>query len=170
MTRGSTWGKWDFHIHTPYSILNNQFGFDPFDSQDDYHEKQFDEYVKYLFNKAIENGVVAIGITDYFMIDGYKRIKEKYLDCPEKLEECFPDEEIRAKVKKIFVFPNIELRLNTFVGAKASSVNYHVIFSNEVSIMPQTDGMLLFYSPYSYTFGIRPVIEIVTTSLLPRMP
>ena len=39
-----------------------------------------------------------------------------------------------AKVKKIFVFPNIELRLNTFVGAKASSVNYHVIFSNEVSI------------------------------------
>ena len=134
MTRGSTWGKWDFHIHTPYSILNNQFGFDPFDSQDDYHEKQFDEYVKYLFNKAIENGIVAIGITDYFMIDGYKRIKEKYLDCPEKLEECFPDEEIRAKVKKIFVFPNIELRLNTFVGAKASSVNYHVIFSNEVSI------------------------------------
>ena len=78
-------GKWDFHIHTPYSILNNQFGFDSFDSQDDYHEKQFDEYVKYLFNKAIENGIVAIGITDYFMIDGYKRIKEKYLDCPEKL-------------------------------------------------------------------------------------
>ena len=133
-TIGSTWGKWDFHIHTPYSILNNQFGFDPFDSQDNYHEKQFDDYVKLLFEKAIENEIVAIGITDYFMIDGYKRIKEKYLDCPEKLEECFPDEEIRAKVKSIFVFPNIELRLNTFVGSKANSVNYHVIFSNEVSI------------------------------------
>ena len=134
MTKGSTWGKWDFHIHTPYSILNNQFGFDPFDPQDNYHEKQFDDYVKNLFHKAIENGIVAIGITDYFMIDGYKRIKEKYLDCPEKLEKCFPDEDIREKVKRILVFPNIELRLNTFVGSKASSVNYHVIFSNEVSI------------------------------------
>ena len=37
--------------------------------------------------------------------------------------------------------------------------------SNEVSIMPQTDGMLLFYSPYSYTFGIRPVIEISINEL-----
>ena len=30
---GSTWGKWDFHVHTPYSILNNQFGFNPFEPE-----------------------------------------------------------------------------------------------------------------------------------------
>lgn len=131
---GSTWGKWDFHVHTPYSILNNGYGFDPFDPEDNYHEKDFDEYVKTLFSKAIENEITAIGITDYFMIEGYKRIKEKYLDCPKKLEECFPDEEIRKKVKEIYVFPNVELRLKTFVGEGSDSVNYHVLFSDEVSI------------------------------------
>lgn len=27
---GSEWNKWDFHVHTPYSILNNNYGFDPY--------------------------------------------------------------------------------------------------------------------------------------------
>ena len=116
--RGSTWNKWDFHVHTPYSVLNNQFG--------------FDEYVKTLFLKAVENGVVAIGITDYFSIDGYKRIRQEYLAKQEKMKVLFPDNELRAKIEKIYVFPNIELRLDTFVGEKEHSVNYHIIFSGEV--------------------------------------
>ncbi len=37
------------------------------------------------------------------------------------------------KVEQIYVFPNIELRLDTFVGKGSSSVNYHVIFSASVS-------------------------------------
>lgn len=141
-TIGSTWGKWDFHVHTPYSILNNQFGFNPFDPEDNYQEKKFDEYVKRLFTKAIENEIVAIGITDYFMIEGYKRIKEKYLDSPEKLEECFPDETIRNKVKEIYVFPNIEFRIENFVGKNAHSVNYHVIFSRDLSIQVIEENFL----------------------------
>lgn len=35
---GSTWHKWDFHAHTPYSILkhlNNEYGFDPFTTEDE---------------------------------------------------------------------------------------------------------------------------------------
>ncbi|MEE0506022.1 MAG: hypothetical protein UDL61_05500 [Ruminococcus callidus] len=135
---GSTWGKWDFHVHTPYSILNNNFGFNPFEPEEDNyennHEKEFDTYVKTLFNKAIENNIVAIGITDYFTIEGYKRIKEKYLNCPEKLKECFPDEKTRNKIKDIYVFPNIEFRIEDFVGKNANSVNYHVIFSGDLSI------------------------------------
>ena len=139
---GSTWGKWDFHVHTPYSILNNLFGFDPFDPKDNFHEKEFDQYVIKLFTKAIENNVVAIGITDYFMIEGYKRIKEKYLDCPEKLKECFPDETLRNKVKEIFVFPNVEFRIENFVGKNAHSVNYHVIFSDEVPVQVIEENFL----------------------------
>ena len=65
--RGSEWHIWDFHVHTPYSRLNNGFGFDP--TRDDSEEK-FDEYVKTLFTKAVHKGIVAIGITDYFFIDG----------------------------------------------------------------------------------------------------
>ena len=54
--RGSEWRKWDLHVHTPESKLNNGFG------------SNWDKYVKILFTKAIENGIWAIGITDYFTI------------------------------------------------------------------------------------------------------
>ena len=63
--RGSEWRKWDLHIHTPYSYLNNQFG------------SNFGDYVKKLFISAIENDISVIGITDYFCIEGYKKIKEE---------------------------------------------------------------------------------------------
>ncbi len=131
--RGSTWNRWDFHVHTPYSILNNQFGFNPDPGwQTDIAE--FDEYVKTLFSKAVEKGVVAIGITDYFSIDGYKRIREAYLNKPEKMKELFPNEELRSKIERIYVFPNIEFRIPTFIGKKANAVNYHVIFSDKVTV------------------------------------
>lgn len=32
---GSEWRKWDFHVHTPYSILNNNYGFDPYTDVDE---------------------------------------------------------------------------------------------------------------------------------------
>lgn len=132
---GSVWGKWDFHVHTPYSILNNNYGFNPFELTGEGElETKFDEYVQILFTKAIENNICAIGITDYFMADGYKRLKEHYLDNPTKMKELFPDSEMFSKIQKIYVFPNIELRIDSFVGEGAKSINYHVIFSNEISI------------------------------------
>ena len=129
---GSIWRKWDFHVHTPYSILNNNYGFNPFEIGGDKLEASFDNFFKRLFTEAVENNIAAIGITDYFMIEGYKHIKE-YLSSPEKMKACFPDEELRSKVESIYVFPNIELRLDTFVGKGSSSVNYHVMFSDAVS-------------------------------------
>lgn len=129
--RGSLWNKWDFHVHTPYSLLNNGFGFDPcvhYDAND-----PFDSYVVQLFTKAVDNDVSAIGITDYFSIEGYRRIRKNYLQDKKKMEILFPDEDMRRKVEEVFIFPNIELRLDTFVGERAHSVNYHVIFSDKVS-------------------------------------
>ena len=130
--RGSTWKKWDFHVHTPYSILNNDYGFSPYEPCEG--KDPFDEYVVRLFTKAVEQNVAAIGITDYFCIDGYKRIQKEYLCDPDKMACLFPDGELLERVNRIYIFPNIELRLDTFVGKKAHSVNYHVIFSDEVSI------------------------------------
>lgn len=73
--RGSTWNRWDFHVHTPYSVLNNEFGFN---IEEDHRGEHFDNFVKTLFQKAVQCGIVAIGVTDYFSIDGYKRIRK---DC-----------------------------------------------------------------------------------------
>lgn len=139
---GSVWRKWDFHVHTPYSILNNNFGFNPSELNENSLEEKFDEYVKKLFTLAVENDIAAIGITDYFMLEGYKLIKENYLSSPDKMLQCFPDDSLRHKVEKIFVFPNIELRLENFVGEKAHPVNYHVIFSNDVGIQDIEENFL----------------------------
>ena len=53
--------------------------------------------------------------------------KEKYLSSPSKMLQCFPDDELRRKIEKIFIFPNIELRLEILL-VEMNSVNYHVIF------------------------------------------
>jgi hypothetical protein len=125
--RGSVWRKWDLQIHTPFSYLNNQFG------------DNFDNYVKNVFKKALENNICAIGITDYFCIEGYKKIKNDYLN-KQKLKELeFSDEEIK-KILNILILPNIEFRLNTLVGT--SRINFHVIFSNDVSIQDIEESFL----------------------------
>ena len=119
-SRGSEWRKWDLHVHTPESILNNHFGSD------------WDKYVKELFTKAIEKNIHAIGITDYFTIEGYKKLKIEYLENDDKLRELqFSSEDISI-IKNILIFPNIEFRLTTLVNG--NKINFHVIFSNDVKI------------------------------------
>jgi len=125
--KGSEWRKWDLHVHTPFSYLNTQFGND------------FDEYVRQLFKKTIEKNIAAIGITDYFTIEGYKKLKQDYLENEEKLKELFTEDEIE-KIKQILILPNIEFRLNKLVGSKR--INYHVIFSNELPIEDIEDNFL----------------------------
>ena len=156
---GSVWRKWDFHVHTPYSILNNNYGFNPFEISGTDLEIAFDDFFKQLFTKAVENNIAAIGITDYFMIEGYKRVKE-YLASPEKMKACFPDEQLRNKVERIYVFPNIELRLDTFVGKNASSVNYHVIFSDDVSVR-EIEQNFLYQLPFKHDAGGEEIIKLV---------
>lgn len=160
-TRGSEWRKWDLHVHTPESGMNNKYG------KND--ETTWDNFVVALFTKAIDNEIAAIGITDYFTIDGYKKLKTDYLDKQSKLESLFASryegkiilkeqfkkygsyEALLNKIKSIKVFPNIEFRLNTTIvksskegkaGGETSRVNYHVIFSNEVLIQNIEENFL----------------------------
>ena len=65
--RGSEWRRWDLHVHSPLSGLNNQYPKNPEGSP------KWDIFIEKL--KQIKD-VSAIGITDYFFIDGYKKIKE----------------------------------------------------------------------------------------------
>ena len=57
-SRGSEWRKWDLHVHTPDSALNNQF-------------TNWNDYISKL--ESIKDHAV-LGITDYFSIDGYKQV------------------------------------------------------------------------------------------------
>lgn len=117
--RGSIWRKWDLHVHTPESGMSNEFNC------------EWDTYVVKLFKKAIEEQIAVIGLTDYFTIDGYKKLKNEYLKNPAKLNSLFTPSEV-AQIRAIRIFPNIEFRLEQIVDK--NRVNYHILFSDDVSI------------------------------------
>jgi len=108
--RGSEWRRWDLHIHSPLSGLNNQYPKNSDGSPD------WNRFVDEL--EKIE-GVSVIGITDYFFMDGYKKVQEY---------------KAQGKLNNFdLILPNIELRLDTFVVKdKSKDINFHVIFSNQL--------------------------------------
>jgi hypothetical protein len=105
--RGSAWRRWDLHVHTPDSFENSFGG--------------WDGYVQAL--EAV-NAVSVLGVTDYFFIDGYRKLLD-----------------LRSQGKLTnfdLLLPNIELRLGTFVpkrsdGTQLRRLNFHVIFSDQLS-------------------------------------
>jgi ABC-type lipoprotein export system ATPase subunit len=106
--RGSTWRKWDLHVHTPESLVHQYQGADP-----------WTKFLNELEHLPAEFKV--IGVNDYMFLDGYKRIL---------------DEKEKGRLANIELFlPVIELRLDKFGGSQGhlSRVNYHVIFSNDLT-------------------------------------
>ena len=113
MNRGSEWRKWDLHVHTPESF-HNEFKLLN-EETEKYHNDIWEKYIDELEKVS---DISAIGITDYFSIDGYKKaLKYKEKGRLQKFE---------------LILPNIEFRLDRFVAGK--KLNYHLIFSNEIQI------------------------------------
>lgn len=113
-SRGSEWRKWDLHIHSPMSALNNQY------PRLANGQPDWNKYIKKL-ESLTEFSVV--GITDYFTVEGYRKVLEFRK---------------KGQLKNFsIVLPNIELRLDKFVGTRDGNkrLNYHVLFSNE--LMPE---------------------------------
>ena len=120
--RGSEWRRWDLQVHTPFSALNNGFG------------SNFDQYAKLLLERAVEKGIAAIGVTDYFSIEGYKHLRTLFSDGPRL--RALVGAEVAAKAQQILLLPNIELRTSVIIARpnnKDSRVNFHVIFSDDVA-------------------------------------
>jgi hypothetical protein len=105
--KGSIWRKWDLHIHTPFTKLN-----------DNYIQQDGEDLWVTFCNKIENSDVEILGITDYFCANNYFTFIEKH-------KELYPNS------KKVF-FPNVEFRLEVSVNQKAEEVNAHVIFSNDV--------------------------------------
>lgn len=141
--RGSLWRKWDLHIHTPKSVFNNGF------LKSGTEEENFDKYIYELFTRAIDNQICAIGLTDYFTIEGYKLVNE-YLNDKEKMQKLFAtkisaDDKYLEKIYDIQIFPNIEFRLGEIVvNAKGnqSKIEAHVIFDNNLTVDEINDNFL----------------------------
>ena len=96
-SRGSEWRRWDLHVHTKGTNKNDQF-----------KSKDFEIFCEVLFRKAIDNDIAAIGITDYFSIDNYKKVKDYVSKIDD--ETNFTESEKR-QIKNILILPNVELRM-----------------------------------------------------------
>jgi hypothetical protein len=59
LVTGSEWRRWDLHVHTPGTILNNRFG----------------DWNEYLFAIEAQTAVRVIGVTDYMSITNYSKLK-----------------------------------------------------------------------------------------------
>jgi ABC-type lipoprotein export system ATPase subunit len=108
--RGSLWNKWDLHVHTPASIVQ-VYGGD--------NEVAWEKF--FVDIESLPQEFKVIGINDYIFIDGYKKVLQAHKS---------------GRMQNIRLFlPVIELRLDKFgqSGDKLSCVNYHIIFSNEVT-------------------------------------
>lgn len=103
--RGSEWRKWDLHIHTPGTAKNDHFPTDI-------------NWGEYLDALESHTDIAVLGVTDYFSIENYLKLKN------------FQDQ---GRLQGKFLIPNIELRILP-VTASETPINLHVLFDPELEI------------------------------------
>ncbi|SFD66356.1 AAA domain-containing protein, putative AbiEii toxin, Type IV TA system [Thiohalospira halophila DSM 15071] len=108
---GSEWIRCDLHVHTPESLVNTNYG--------GAGNEPWEEFIADLEN--LPEDFKLLGINDYLFLDGYKKVQEY---------------KKQGRLKNIdSIIPVIELRLAQFASSsgKWQEVNYHVVFSDELS-------------------------------------
>ena len=132
--KGSEWRRWDLHVHTKGTMKNDQF-----------KSETFDKFCLTLFQKALEKEIAAIGITDYFNINNYIKVKEFVSN----IDSCtnFTDEE-KKKIKIILILPNVELRMLP-VTDSGRLVNIHCLLNPDYEASLENN----FFGSIEYSAG-----------------
>src|SRR5688572_9129822 len=101
MNRGSEWHRWEPHIHTPGTVL-----------EDLYPPNSWDAYLLAL--EEADPVLEAIGVTDYCITRSYERFRGHV--------------QRTGRLADRLIFPNIELRLD--IGTiDGHFVNIHLLVS-----------------------------------------
>ncbi|HEX4996922.1 MAG TPA: AAA family ATPase [Terriglobia bacterium] len=113
---GSTWKKWDLHVHTPCSLVQNYGG----DTED-----TWEAFLGDL--EQLPSDFKVLGINDYIFIEGYERVRKAKRE--------------HGRLRNIdLILPVVEFRLDKFAGVVKKDndgkysrsdwnrVNLHVIF------------------------------------------
>lgn len=133
-SKGSEWRKWDLHIHTKGTMKNDQF-----------KNKTFGNFCVTLFQKALEKEIAAIGITDYFNINNYKKVKEFVSNINSCDDFTFKE---KKKIKHIFILPNVELRMIP-VTDSGRLVNIHCLFNPDYEALLENN----FFGSIAFSAG-----------------
>lgn len=140
--KGSTWSKWDLHVHTPASIVQNYGG-----DTDAAWERFFQDIEK------LPSEFKVIGINDYIFVDGYEKVLSA------KKAGRLPNIDL--------ILPVIELRLDKFSGVvkKEANGSYSASDWNRINlhiIFDQLDPELIrqqFLSGLAPTYQLTPESE-----------
>ncbi|OHB54260.1 MAG: hypothetical protein A2Y12_18500 [Planctomycetes bacterium GWF2_42_9] len=101
---GSIWRKWDLHVHTPDSVLNCQFN----------GQTPEAKWANYLQSLDTLKGIAVLGITDYFSISGFNRVR---------------DYQRGGGLQNIdLIIPNVELRITPVTDVN-KPINLHILFN-----------------------------------------
>lgn len=115
---GSTWRKWDLHVHSPASA---NFSGD------------WNQFIIQLGNADCD----VIGINDYFSVAGYKEVRRRLRNPDPSTEGNKPYREALERLKGKTLLPVVECRMDNLVVDKkfssGSRINFHLIFSADLS-------------------------------------
>lgn len=102
--RGSVWRRWEPHIHTPKTILNNQFG----------GPQSWDQYLTRI--EQATPAVQALGVTDYWTLDSYTEVLAR---------------KATGRLAGVaLIFANVEIRL-AIRTSSGGPLNAHLLISPE---------------------------------------
>lgn len=123
--RGSEWRRWDLHVHTKGTNKNDNF-----------ISTDFSTFCVVMLKKALEKDIKAIGITDYFSLDNFRKV----IDFIENIDSCddFSEDEKR-NVKDIFLLPNVELRILPATDS-GGLINIHCIFNPDPTFLNKLEN------------------------------
>lgn len=144
--RGSEWRKWDLHVHTPGTKLNNKYKFSKLDEEErnranalyekcknmsvvnQVNEQRAKEWL--LWIDTIHNSDISVvGVTDYYSLENFFLACDFY-NIYKKIESVHEDE-------SVVFFPNLEFRTNDRMNKDPDDYNYvnaHILFTPEITV------------------------------------
>lgn len=144
--RGSEWRKWDLHVHTPGTKLNNEYKFSKLDQEERNRANELYEKCKnmsvvnrvneqrakewLLWIDTIHNSDISVvGVTDYYSLDNFFLACDFY-NIYKKIKSIHEDE-------SVVFFPNLEFRTNDRLNKDSKKYNYvnaHILFTPEITV------------------------------------
>lgn len=117
LNKGSEWHKWDLHVHTPGTRLNDGYKISRQSDEDNAtaESRKWDKFCEIIHDSDVK----VFGITDYFTFDTYFKFLKEY-------RSRYPQSD------KVF-FPNLELRLPNSVNKSGQHVNFHMLFPDTLT-------------------------------------
>jgi hypothetical protein len=118
VSRGSTWHRWDLHVHSPASF-ESSFGSPA-------EEDTWNRYAGALVRAAREHEVVAISLQDYFTTRGYEELVSRELYDPEEKVIYGGDER-----QRLLIIPGMEVRFEAYTE-EDTALNAHLYFDPSI--------------------------------------